>query len=75
MLTADTYLSVAIELGLTNAADAARLILSHASRPPGGGSARRRSAPAQVTITASAPRPGTVAALPYNPHELKAQST
>ncbi len=61
VLTADTYLSVAIELGLTNAADAARLILSHASRPPGGGNTRRRSAPAQVTITGRAPWPGNLA--------------
>jgi hypothetical protein len=37
VLTADTYLSVAVELGLKSAAAAARLTLSHAGRPPGGG--------------------------------------
>jgi hypothetical protein len=62
VLTADTYLSVAIELGLTAAADAARLILSHARRPPGGGTTRRRSAPAQAVITGYAQRPDTLAA-------------
>lgn len=40
-LTADTCLSVAVELGLKSAAAAARLILSHAGRPPGGGTTRR----------------------------------
>jgi integrase len=62
VLTADTYLSVAIELGLTAAADAARLILSHAGRPPGGGTTRRRSAPARAVITGYAQRPDTLAA-------------
>jgi integrase len=57
VLTADTYLSVAVELGLTTAADAARLILSHAGQPPGGGSTRRRSAPAKVIITGRTPHP------------------
>jgi AraC-like DNA-binding protein len=45
VLTADTYLSVAIELGLKAAAAAARLVLNAGKSPPGGGSARRRSAP------------------------------
>jgi hypothetical protein len=45
VLTADTYLSVAVELGLKSAADAARLVLKAGKRPPGGGDVRRRDAP------------------------------
>jgi integrase len=45
VLTADTYLSVAVELGLKAAAAAARLVLNAGKSPPGGGGARRRSAP------------------------------
>ena len=60
VLTADTYLSVAIELGLAAAAATARLILGHGKRPPGGGRIRRRSARPQVVITARAPRPAAV---------------
>ena len=52
VLTADTYLSVAVDLGLKAAAAAARLILNAGKSPPGGGSARRRSAPAMAEITA-----------------------
>jgi integrase len=52
VLTADTYLSVAVELGLKTAADAARLVLNAGKRPPGGGDVRRRSAPVLVEITA-----------------------
>jgi hypothetical protein len=37
VLAADTYLSVAVELGLKAAADAARLVLNAGKRPPGGG--------------------------------------
>ena len=44
VLTADTYLSVAVELGL-KAAAAARLVLGAGKSPPGGGGARRRGAP------------------------------
>ena len=51
-LTADTYLSVAVELGLKSAAAAARLVLNAGKRPPGGGDVRRRSAPVLVEITA-----------------------
>ncbi len=40
VLTADTYLSVAIELGLAVAAATARLILRHGKRPPGSGHTR-----------------------------------
>jgi integrase len=50
VLTADTYLSVAIELGHKTAA--ARLVLNAGKRPPGGGDVRRRSAPVLVEITA-----------------------
>ena len=52
VLTADTYLSVAVELGLKAAAAAARLVLNTGKSPPGGGSARRRSAPVMAEITA-----------------------
>ena len=62
VLTADTYLSVAVELGLKTAAAAARLILSHAGRPPGGGTTRQRSAPPQAIITSRSITPGTLAA-------------
>jgi integrase len=54
VLTADTYLSVAAELGLSAAANTARLILSHGGRPPGGGNTRRRSAPAEAIVTVRA---------------------
>jgi integrase len=49
---ADTYLSVAVELGLKAAAAAARLVLNAGKSPPGDGSARRRSAPVLAEITA-----------------------
>jgi len=62
VLTADTYLSVAVELGLKSAAAAARLILSHAGRPPGGGTTRRPSEPAQAIITSRTVTPDTLAA-------------
>jgi len=42
VLAADTYLSVAVELGLKAAADAARLVLNAGKRPPGGGGERER---------------------------------
>ena len=64
VLTADTYLSVAIELGLAVAAATARLILRHAKRPPGGGTTRRRSAPPRAVVTVRAPRPGLRTASP-----------
>jgi integrase len=50
VLTADTYLSVAIELGLAVAAATARLILRHGRRPPGGGHTRRRSQPPRAIV-------------------------
>jgi integrase len=59
VLTADTYLSVAIELGLAVAAATARLILRHGKRPPGGGTTRRRSAPPRATVTFRARRLST----------------
>jgi integrase len=52
VLTADTYLSVAVELGLKAAAAAARLVLNAGKSPPGGGGVRRRSAPVMAEITA-----------------------
>jgi len=48
---ADTYLSVAVELGLKSAAAAARLVLNAGKRPLGGGDVRRRGAPVLVEIT------------------------
>ena len=51
VLTADTYLSVTVELGLKSAADAASLVLKAGKRPPGGGGVRRRGAPVLVEIT------------------------
>ena len=51
-LTADTYLSVAVELGLKAAAAAARLVLNAGKSPPGSGSVCRRSAPVIAEITA-----------------------
>lgn len=51
VLTADTYLSVAVELGLKSATAAARLVLKAGKRPPGGGDVRRRGAPVLVEIT------------------------
>ena len=50
VLTADTHLSVAVELGLKSAAAAARMVLN-AGRPPGGGDVRRRGAPVLVEST------------------------
>jgi integrase len=52
VLTADTYLSVAVELGLKSAAAAAHLVLNAGKRTPGGGDVRRRSAPVLVEVTA-----------------------
>jgi integrase len=52
VLTADTYISVAIELGLKAAANAARLILNAGRHPPGSRQVRRPSAPALVEINA-----------------------
>jgi integrase len=52
VLTADTYLSVAVELGLKAAAAAARLVLKAGRSPPGSGSFRRRGAPVLAEITA-----------------------
>jgi len=52
VLTADTYVSVAVELGLKSAEEAARLVLKAGSRPPNGGRARRRMAPMPAEVTA-----------------------
>jgi hypothetical protein len=56
VLTADTYLSVVVELGLKDAAAAARLVLKAGkSPPPAGGSAGRCSA----SLSRSPPDQGT----------------
>jgi integrase len=52
VLTADTYLSVAVELGLKSAEEAARLVLKAGSRPPNGGRRRRRATPVLAEVTA-----------------------
>jgi integrase len=52
VLTADTYLSVAVELGLKSAAATARLVLKAGKSPPGRDGARKRSAPVLAEITA-----------------------
>ena len=56
VLTADTYLSVTVELGLAVAVATAQLVLRHAKRPPGGGTTRRRSAPPRAVVTVRVPR-------------------
>jgi integrase len=52
VLTADTYLSVAVELGLTTAADSARLVLRAGRYPPGTNYARRSYRPAPSVVAA-----------------------
>ena len=52
VLTADTYLSVAVEFGLKSAEEAARLVLKAGSRPPNGGRRRRRAAPVLAEVIA-----------------------
>jgi integrase len=53
VLTADTFVSVALELALSAAEAVARLVLRAGSRPPGGGKIRRPSAPPKVVIAAA----------------------
>jgi hypothetical protein len=50
VLTADTYLSVAVELGLKSAADAARLVLKAGSRPPNGDGPAGRPPPCSLKL-------------------------
>jgi len=52
VLTADTYLSVAVELGLRSAEEAAGLVLKAGSRPPNGARARRQTGPILAEVTA-----------------------
>jgi len=52
VLTADTYISVALELALSAAEAVARLVLRAGRRPPGGGKIRRPSAPPRAVIAA-----------------------
>jgi hypothetical protein len=59
VLTVDTYLSAAVELGLKSAAKAARLVLNAGKRPPGGGDVRKTRCPRthrNHRLTRQAPR-------------------
>jgi integrase len=53
VLTADTYVSVAVELALSAAEAVARLVLRAGKRPPGGGRIRKPSAPPRAVVTAA----------------------
>jgi integrase len=53
VLTADTYISVAVELALATAEAVARLILRAGKRPPGGGRERRPAAKPLAVIPAA----------------------
>jgi integrase len=53
VLTADTYLSIAMELAHSAAEAVARLVLRAGRRPPGGGKIRKRSAPPSAVVTAA----------------------
>ena len=52
VLTADTYVSVALELALSAAEAVARLVLRAGRRPPGGGKIRQPSDPPRAVIAA-----------------------
>lgn len=51
VLTAGTYVSIALELALSAAEAAARVVLRAGRRPPGGGKIRQPSAPPRAVIT------------------------
>jgi len=53
VLTADTYVSVAMELALSAAEAVARLVLRAGRRPPGGGKIRKPSAPPRAVVIAA----------------------
>jgi integrase len=53
VLTADTYVSVAMELALSAAEAVARLVLRAGKRPPGGGRIRKPSAPPRAVVAAA----------------------
>jgi len=53
VLTADTYVSVAVELALSAAEAVARLVLRAGKRPPGGGRIRKPSAPPRAVVAAA----------------------
>jgi integrase len=53
VLTADTYVSVALELALSAAEAVARLVLRAGKRPPGGGRIRKPSAPPRAVVAAA----------------------
>jgi integrase len=53
VLTADTYVSVAVELALSAAEAVARLVLRAGKRPPGGGRIRKPSARPRAVVAAA----------------------
>ena len=53
VLTAGTYVSIALELALSAAEAVARVVLRAGRRPPGGGKIRQPSAPPRAVITAA----------------------
>jgi integrase len=53
VLTADTYVSIAMELALSVAEAVARLVLRAGRRPPCGGKIRKRRARPRVVVTAA----------------------
>jgi integrase len=53
VLTADTYVSVAVELALSAAEAVARLVLRAGRRPPSGGRIRKPSARPRAVVTAA----------------------
>jgi len=53
VLTADTYVSIAVELAHSAAEAVARLVLLAGRRSPGGGKTRKRSVPPGAVVTAA----------------------
>ena len=53
VLTADTYVSIALELAQSAAEAVAWLVLRAGRRPPGGGKIRKPSAPPRAVVIAA----------------------
>ena len=53
VLTADTYVVVAVKLALSAAEAVARLVLRAGGRPPGGGKISKPSAPPRAVVIAA----------------------